>query len=72
MSEPPETGDCDAASRKVMPSVRADLERLVRIPSVSADPARPHLDASAEVVAAAGGAGLTEVEIVSADGGLPP
>ena len=29
-----------AAVREVMPSVRADLESLVRIPSVSADPAR--------------------------------
>ncbi|MDQ3765173.1 MAG: dipeptidase, partial [Actinomycetota bacterium] len=29
-----------AAVDRVMPSVRADLESLVRIPSVSADPAR--------------------------------
>jgi len=27
------------AVREVLPSARADLERLVRIPSVSADPA---------------------------------
>ena len=40
------------AVRQVLPSVRADLERLVRIPSVSADPAAaPHLRASAEAVA---------------------
>ena len=37
------------AVASVLPAVRADLERLVRIPSVSADPsARPHLQASAE------------------------
>src|SRR6266581_709807 len=36
------------AVRQVLPSARADLERLVRIPSVSADPdAAPHLWASA-------------------------
>ena len=41
----------DAVSR-VLPSVRADLERLVRIPSVSSDPdARSHLRASADEVA---------------------
>ena len=49
------------------------LERLVRIPSVSADTsARPHLQASAEEVARQlGDAGLTDVAITSADGGLP-
>jgi len=61
------------AVRQVLPSVRADLERLVRIPSVSADPAAaPHLRASAE--AAAGllsGAGLPEVEIRTVPGGQP-
>ena len=56
-----------------MPVVRADLESLVRIPSVSADPsARPHLQASAEHVARQlSEAGLTDVAIESADGGLP-
>jgi len=34
------TEDLRAAVRDVMPSVRSDLEDLVRIPSVSADPAR--------------------------------
>lgn len=57
----------------VLPAVRADLERLVRIPSVSADPsAGPHLRASAvEVTRQLGDAGLTDIEIVRADGGLP-
>ena len=32
------TADLSHAVRQVLPSVRADLERLVRIPSVSADP----------------------------------
>jgi cysteinylglycine-S-conjugate dipeptidase len=57
----------------VLPAVRADLESLVRIPSVSADPsAGPHLQASAEEVARQlGEAGLTDVDIATADGGLP-
>ena len=41
MTQTPLTPDAlRAAVRDVMPSVRADLEALVRIPSVSADPAR--------------------------------
>ena len=61
------------AVASVLPTVRADLERLVRIPSVSADAsARPHLQASAEEVARQlGEAGLTDVDIANADGGLP-
>ena len=61
------------AVASVLPTVRADLESLVRIPSVSADPsARPHLQASAEHVARQlAEAGLTDVSIESADGGLP-
>ncbi|HZJ07022.1 MAG TPA: dipeptidase [Nocardioidaceae bacterium] len=57
----------------VLPAVRADLESLVRIPSVSADPsAELHLQASAEEVARQlGEAGLPAVDIVTADGGLP-
>ena len=40
------------AVRRVLPSVRADLEHLVRIPSVSADPAAaPHLARSAREAA---------------------
>jgi hypothetical protein len=49
----PDANRVAAAVRRVLPSVRADLERLVRIPSVSADPAAaPHLAASAREVAA--------------------
>ena len=57
----------------VLPTVRVDLERLVRIPSVSSDEsARPHLQASAEEVARQlDDAGLTDVTITNADGGLP-
>jgi acetylornithine deacetylase/succinyl-diaminopimelate desuccinylase-like protein len=62
----------DAVAR-VLPSVRADLERLVRIPSVSSDPAAaPHVRASAEEVAALlRGAGLLDVEVLAVDGGRP-
>ena len=61
------------AVASVLPTVRADLERLVRIPSVSADAsARPRLQASAEEVARQlREAGLTNVTIANADGGLP-
>ncbi len=56
-----------------LPGARADLELLVRIPSVWALPA--HADdtrRSAEAVAElARGAGAARVEIVSADGGAP-
>ena len=42
----------DQAVQQVLPSVRADLERLVRIPSVSADPAAaPHLRSGGAVAA---------------------
>ncbi len=59
--------------RQVLPSARADLERLVRIPSVSADPdAAPHLWASAgEVAALLRGAGLPEVNVVTRGGSCP-
>jgi cysteinylglycine-S-conjugate dipeptidase len=58
---------------QVLPGVRADLERLVRIPSVSADPsARPHVEASAQEVARQlMDAGLSEVEVLTEAGGLP-
>src|SRR3954469_6843360 len=57
----------------VMPGVRADLEALVRIPSVSA-PAfdSEQVEASAPAVAELlGGAGLPEVEILRVEGGAP-
>jgi cysteinylglycine-S-conjugate dipeptidase len=62
-----------AAVRRVLPSVRSDLERLVRIPSVSADPgAAAHLRASAgEVAGLLRRAGLPEVEVLSVEGGQP-
>jgi acetylornithine deacetylase/succinyl-diaminopimelate desuccinylase-like protein len=62
-----------SAVRRVLPSVRSDLERLVRIPSVSADPAAAaHLQASAgEVAAMLRRAGLPEVEVLAVEGGRP-
>jgi cysteinylglycine-S-conjugate dipeptidase len=62
-----------SAVRRVLPSVHSDLERLVRIPSVSADPAAAaHLRASAgEVAATLRRAGLPEVEVLTVEGGLP-
>ena len=65
--------DLRRAVDAVLPDVRAGLERLVRIPSVSADPAAAHHVAAAadEVARQLGAAGLDEVEVVSAAGGLP-
>ena len=61
------------AVRQVLPQVRADLESLVRIPSVSADPgAAAELEHSARAVAdLARGVGFTDVSILSAAGGAP-
>jgi acetylornithine deacetylase/succinyl-diaminopimelate desuccinylase-like protein len=61
------------ALARLLPSVRADLERLVRIPSVSADPsAAAQLRASAEEVAALlGAAGASDVEVLQVEGGKP-
>src|SRR5499425_2139248 len=72
-SPDPANGRLAAAVRDVLPTVRSDLDRLVRIPSVSADPAAaPHLRASArEVAALLRAAGLPEVEVVAAAGGRP-
>jgi acetylornithine deacetylase/succinyl-diaminopimelate desuccinylase-like protein len=65
--------DIRSALRPVLPGVRADLERLVRIPSVSADPtARPHVEQSAaEVARQLRDAGLPDVKVVTPTGGLP-
>ena len=62
-----------AALRDVMPSVRADLESLVRIPSVSADPARADdvrrsAEATADLFRAEG---FDDVQILTAAGGAP-
>jgi cysteinylglycine-S-conjugate dipeptidase len=72
---PDQRGDepLTSAVRRVLPSVRSDLERLVRIPSASADPAAaPQLRASAaEVAGLLRGAGLPEVEVLTVEGGQP-
>jgi len=62
-----------AAVATVLPEVLADLERLVRIPSISADPAAAgHVRASAAAVAALlREAGLEDVDILTIDGGQP-
>jgi len=72
-SDHPGTARLASAVRRVLPSVRSDLERLVRIPSVSADPAAaPQLRASArEVAALLRRAGLPEVDVLAVDGGQP-
>src|SRR5215469_7392598 len=73
MSDQPGTGQLAAAVRQVLPPVRAGLERLVRIPSVSADPAAAaHLRASAgEVATLLREAGLPEVDVLTAGGSQP-
>jgi len=65
--------DLAAAVSRVLPGVRADLERLVRVPSVSADP-----DAAADVYRSAQAtvevlraSGLGDVRIVEVDGARP-
>jgi acetylornithine deacetylase/succinyl-diaminopimelate desuccinylase-like protein len=65
--------DLRAAVDRVLPSVRTDLERLVRIRSVGADPgASAHVQASATAVAdLASGVGAADVEVLSAEGGAP-
>jgi cysteinylglycine-S-conjugate dipeptidase len=59
--------------RDALPSARADLERLMRIPSVSADPAAAEAvrSSAGEVAAMLRGTGLADVEIVSVEGGQP-
>ncbi len=61
------------AIRRVLPSVRADLERLVRIPSVSADPAAaPDMrECSALVADLLSNAGMATVEVLTVPGGQP-
>jgi acetylornithine deacetylase/succinyl-diaminopimelate desuccinylase-like protein len=67
------TDDLRATVRDLMPALRSDLEDLVRIESVSADPERAsEVWRSAEAVAELFRAeGFTSVDIVSADGGGP-
>ncbi|GAA4685563.1 dipeptidase [Nocardioides nanhaiensis] len=80
MSQPTHHDHLEAAAirqrvQELMPGIRADLEDLVRIESVSADPERAaEVQRSAEAVAALVRAeGFDDVEIVSAraDGGAP-
>lgn len=62
-----------AAVEKLLPSIRTDLERLARIPSVSV-PAfdQNHVQASAELTATLiRDAGIEDVKIVSVPGGAP-
>ncbi|HET6938231.1 MAG TPA: dipeptidase [Nocardioides sp.] len=67
------TDDLRATVRDLMPALRSDLEDLVRIESVSADPGRAsEVWRSAEAVADLLRAeGFASVDIVSADGGGP-
>jgi len=67
------TSDVRVAVERVLPGVREDLERLVRIPSVSADPtASGHVRASAEAVAALlRGCDMEDVQILEVEGGAP-
>jgi acetylornithine deacetylase/succinyl-diaminopimelate desuccinylase-like protein len=70
---PLESSSIPARVRDVLPSVREDLEALVRIPSVSADPARVDdvrrsAEATAELLRAEG---FDDVQILSAGGGAP-
>jgi len=67
------TDDLRATLRDLMPALRSDLEDLVRIQSVSADPARTgevwrSADAVADLLRAEG---CDPVDIVSAEGGAP-
>ncbi len=73
MSSPKTSAQLRDAIRSVLPSVREDLERLVRIPSVGALP--EHADdvrRSAELTAELfRGEGFDEVQILSVDDGAP-
>ncbi len=66
------TDDLRRRVQDVLPGVRSNLEALVRIESVSADPARHgEVRRSAEAVAALFEAEGFAVRVVAADGGLP-
>jgi cysteinylglycine-S-conjugate dipeptidase len=65
--------DLRAAVRDVLPSVRADLEALVRIPSVSADPGRAE-DVRRSAAATADlfrAEGFEDVQVLAVGGGAP-
>ena len=66
------TDDLRARVQAVLPGIRRDLEDLVRIQSVSADPARAaEVQRSAEAVRALFDAEGFETRIATADGGAP-
>ncbi len=65
-------GDLRAALATVLPSVRADLEQLVRIPSVSAAPEHADdVEASAEATRALFAAEGFDTQILRSGGGAP-
>ena len=67
------TVDISARLAEVMPGIRRDLEDLVRIQSVSADPARAgEVERSAEATRDLFAAEGFECEIVRAHDGAPP
>ncbi|KQW48035.1 hypothetical protein ASC77_16725 [Nocardioides sp. Root1257] len=67
------TDELRSKVQSVLPGVRADLEDLVRIQSVSADPERLHeVERSAEKTAELFAAEGVDVEIVRAYDGAPP
>jgi acetylornithine deacetylase/succinyl-diaminopimelate desuccinylase-like protein len=70
---PATAGDPREALARILPEVRADLEDLVRVPSVSADPAASgSIRRSAEAVSTLlTAAGLPDVEILQVEGGQP-
>ncbi len=67
-----DTDELRARVQDVLPGIRGDLEALVRIQSVSADPERAgEVQRSAEAVSALFAAEGFSVQISSADGGAP-
>lgn len=73
MTAPVTTADLRARLAELAPGVRSDLEALVRIQSVSADPARhDQVEASARATADLFAAEGVDVEIVRAFDGAPP
>ena len=72
MSHHADTTDLRARVADVLPGLRSDLEDLVRIESVSADPARAdEVRRSAEAVRALLAAEGMDTEVVSIEGGAP-
>jgi acetylornithine deacetylase/succinyl-diaminopimelate desuccinylase-like protein len=62
-----------SAVDEAFPGLRADLEELVRIPSVSREgPTSPEVARSAEAIAALlAGTGMSDVSVLAAEGGAP-